>query len=176
MLQNSSSNSCGPLRVALASDAIAPALAPVTALIDPLPTSAHTASVVPRTAQRPALPKPPTPLTRVERALLQALRTGASNKALARQLGKSSHTVRNQLSTLFTKIGVGNRTQALVWLQAQATDFGVSTSTGTPASFDRFFGTSVLLPGTALPGTMTPHVSVSVTAADKIRDPSGADV
>lgn len=114
------------------------------------------------------------PLTRIERALLQALRTGASNKALARQLGKSSHTVRNQLSTLFMKIGVGNRTQALVWLQAHAAaaDFGVTD--WPPVSSDRSFGTSVLLPGSGVSVSMAHAQALPAIAADSLSDQSGA--
>ncbi|MDH5453824.1 MAG: LuxR C-terminal-related transcriptional regulator, partial [Paracoccaceae bacterium] len=39
--------------------------------------------------------------------------TGASNKQIARTLAKSEYTVRNQLNTLFRKINVVNRTQAV---------------------------------------------------------------
>lgn len=114
------------------------------------------------------------PLTRIERALLQALRTGASNKALARQLGKSSHTVRNQLSALFMKIGVGNRIQALVWLQTHAVvaDFGVTD--WPPVSSDRSFGTSVLLPGSGVSVNMAHAQSLPAIAADSLSDPYGA--
>ena len=54
-------------------------------------------------------------ITEVERHLLHALSTGASNKHMARSLGKSLFTVRNQLSNLFKRINVSNRTQAVCW-------------------------------------------------------------
>lgn len=54
-------------------------------------------------------------ITEVERHLLHALSTGASNKHMARFLGKSEFTVRNQLSNLFKRINVSNRTQATSW-------------------------------------------------------------
>lgn len=56
-----------------------------------------------------------TGLTIIEQHLLHALGTGASNKHVARHLGKSEYTIRNQLSTLFQKIDVSNRTQAVCW-------------------------------------------------------------
>ena len=59
----------------------------------------------------------PRPLSSIELDLLSALHTGASNRKIALQRGKSTYTVRNQLSTLYAKIGVKNRIQALVWLQ-----------------------------------------------------------
>ena len=164
MLQDSSPKPCLALKHASAPETLANGLASRTSPVRP-----NAGGVAPRAAQAFAIPKP---LTRIERALLQALRTGDSNKALARQLGKSSHTVRNQLSTLFAKIGVSNRTQALAWLQTHApvADFVVTDSS--PVSSDRFFGTSVLLPGTALPGTMAQHAAAaSTTVADNIRHP-----
>ncbi|QJC55957.1 CsgBAC operon transcriptional regulatory protein [Polaromonas vacuolata] len=57
------------------------------------------------------------PLSSIEIDLLNALHTGASNRKIALERGKSTYTVRNQLSTLYAKIGVTNRIQALVWLQ-----------------------------------------------------------
>lgn len=54
-------------------------------------------------------------LSRTEWRLLRALATGAGNKQIARELDKSELTVRNQLSALFRKIKVVNRTQAVHW-------------------------------------------------------------
>jgi len=56
-----------------------------------------------------------TELTSVEQHLLHALSTGASNKHMARHLGKSEFTIRNQLSGVFRKIQVINRMQAAFW-------------------------------------------------------------
>ncbi|MHB1198508.1 MAG: response regulator transcription factor [Polaromonas sp.] len=58
-------------------------------------------------------------LTSVEQHLLHALSSGASNKHMARHLGKSEFTIRNQLSTLFKKVNVSNRTQAVCWYREQ---------------------------------------------------------
>lgn len=70
-------------------------------------------------------------LTALEWHLLHALSTGASNKHIARDLGKSEFTIRNQLSTLFKKIEVANRTQAAFWCREyrvarEAVDAGTS--------------------------------------------------
>ena len=53
--------------------------------------------------------------TPVEQDLLHALNSGASNKQVASAMRKSEQTVRNQLSTLYRKINVSNRTQAVCW-------------------------------------------------------------
>jgi DNA-binding NarL/FixJ family response regulator len=53
--------------------------------------------------------------TQAELRLLGALDTGATNKQVARATHKSEQTVRNQLSTLYRKINVSNRTQAVCW-------------------------------------------------------------
>lgn len=58
-------------------------------------------------------------ITSVEQHLLHALSTGASNKHMARYLGKSEYTIRNQLSTLFKKVNVSNRTQVVCWYREQ---------------------------------------------------------
>jgi len=57
-------------------------------------------------------------LTDIELQLLQALLSGASNKQIGRELGKSEFTVRNQLSVAFQKIRVANRMQAAFWFRA----------------------------------------------------------
>ena len=54
-------------------------------------------------------------LTPIEQILLHTLSTGASNKHMARCLGKSEFTIRNQLSTLFRKLNADNRLQAVTW-------------------------------------------------------------
>ena len=54
-------------------------------------------------------------LTPIEQLLLHTLSTGVSNKHLARHLGKSEFTIRNQLSTLFRKLNADNRLQAVTW-------------------------------------------------------------
>ena len=53
--------------------------------------------------------------TPAEQHLLHALNSGASNKQVASAMRKSEQTVRNQLSTLYKKLNVSNRTQAVYW-------------------------------------------------------------
>ena len=54
-------------------------------------------------------------LTPMEQMLPHTLSTGVSNKNIARHLGKSEFTIRNQLSTLFRKLNADNRLQAVTW-------------------------------------------------------------
>jgi two-component system, NarL family, nitrate/nitrite response regulator NarL len=67
---------------------------------------------------------PPPDLTPAERQLLRALAVGASNKTIARHLGKSEFTVRNQLSHLFKKIKASNRAQATNWWRESTRNSG----------------------------------------------------
>ena len=60
------------------------------------------------------LDDPDTPLlTRRELDVLAALGDGLSNKAVARRLGISQHTVKFHLESLFRKLGVTGRTEAV---------------------------------------------------------------
>ena len=63
----------------------------------------------PRTQQ---LPPPLDKLTPREQDILTRLAAGDDNAAIARHLGLSDKTVRNQLSGVFTKLGVAGRVQA----------------------------------------------------------------
>ncbi len=54
-------------------------------------------------------------LTRRERALLEALSKGLSNRELARDFDISANTVKFHLSNLFEKLGVRNRAQAIAF-------------------------------------------------------------
>jgi DNA-binding NarL/FixJ family response regulator len=54
------------------------------------------------------------PLTAAEAAVLELLARGLDNHAIAGQLGKSEKTVRNQVSTIFDKLGVRTRAEAIV--------------------------------------------------------------
>jgi DNA-binding NarL/FixJ family response regulator len=58
-------------------------------------------------------------LTPRERAVLEALARGLGNKQIAAQLGVSERTVKFHVSSLFAKLGAGNRTEA-VTLAARA--------------------------------------------------------
>lgn len=53
-------------------------------------------------------------LTPAEVAILDLVAEGLDNRAVAERLGKSEKTVRNQLSVVFSKLGVHSRAQAIV--------------------------------------------------------------
>lgn len=53
-------------------------------------------------------------LTPAEAAVMQLVAEGMNNRKIAEHLGKSEKTVRNQLSTIFDKLGVESRAQAIV--------------------------------------------------------------
>jgi len=49
-----------------------------------------------------------------QRKILELLAQGFPNKAIAKRLGIASSTVKNQLTAIFDKLGVSNRTQAAI--------------------------------------------------------------
>lgn len=53
-------------------------------------------------------------LTRAERDVLRLVALGLDNAAIAQQLDKSEKTVRNQVSSIFDKLGVHTRAEAIV--------------------------------------------------------------
>lgn len=57
-----------------------------------------------------------------EIAVLRLLARGLPNKQIARQLGISPRTVEGHLTHIFNKLGVGSRTEALLW----ALDHGIA--------------------------------------------------
>jgi len=61
-------------------------------------------------------------LTARESSVLEVLARGLDTEAMAVRLGMSEKTLRNHLSTIFGKLGVANRTQAI--LHARARGFG----------------------------------------------------
>lgn len=65
----------------------------------------------------PPLPPPLDQLTARERTLLARLALGDSNAQIARHLGLGEKTVRNQLSIVFSKLGVVDRVQAALLAQ-----------------------------------------------------------
>lgn len=67
-------------------------------------------------------------LTQRERAIIQAVveGNGAVNKALAERLFISEHTLRNHLTSIYQKLGVGNRLE--LYIYATKHHFGIVTS------------------------------------------------
>ena len=56
-------------------------------------------------------------LTRAENEVLRLVATGLDNHAIAQHLHKSEKTVRNQLSSIFDKLGVRTRAEAIVYVR-----------------------------------------------------------
>ena len=50
-----------------------------------------------------------------ERQVLEQLATGAANQAIADELGLATQTVRNYISSIYDKLGVHSRAEAIVW-------------------------------------------------------------
>jgi two-component system nitrate/nitrite response regulator NarP len=63
-------------------------------------------------------------LSKREKALLEALSTGLTNRELARQFEISPNTVKFHLSNLFEKLSVKNRTQAIAFYYANRSSRG----------------------------------------------------
>lgn len=68
-------------------------------------------------------PPPTDPLTPREQDVLRLLATGETNKAIARRLGITDHTVKFHLNAIMTKLGAQSRTDAV----ARAVRAGVLT-------------------------------------------------
>lgn len=56
----------------------------------------------------------PERLTPREQEVLRLVKTGLTNKQVARELGIGLDTVKRHLHTIFLKLGVSNRTEAVV--------------------------------------------------------------
>jgi two-component system, NarL family, nitrate/nitrite response regulator NarL len=84
------------------------------------------------TLRRPAatLPSPFDRLSAREREILAHLAAGESNASIARRLGISEKTVRNQVSAVFTKLGVPDRIKAALLVR----DAGVLPDLAGPAT------------------------------------------
>ena len=65
-------------------------------------------------AREEARPQDAAPLTPRERKVLELLRSGKTNAEIAAQVFLSEKTVRNHLSSVYRKLGVANRAQAIV--------------------------------------------------------------
>jgi len=66
---------------------------------------------VPTSFEAAALPEP---LTRREREVLRLMAAGASNKEIARALHAADGTIKNHASAIFAKLGVRDRTRAVL--------------------------------------------------------------
>jgi DNA-binding NarL/FixJ family response regulator len=75
---------------------------------------AAAAHVVARLAAPPAPPAPFPELTPREREVLDAVARGRPNGAIAAELGLAAKTVGNHVSTIFAKLGVATRAEAVV--------------------------------------------------------------
>jgi DNA-binding NarL/FixJ family response regulator len=56
-------------------------------------------------------------LTQRERDVLRLLGSGLPNKRIAHELGISEQTVKTHLTSIFSRIGVNDRTNAALWAQ-----------------------------------------------------------
>ncbi len=88
---------------------------PVEKLLDTCVAVAGGQMVFPFLDVRELQADPISQLTRRERALLEALSKGLTNKDLARDFDISANTVKFHLSNLFEKLGVRNRAQAIAF-------------------------------------------------------------
>jgi DNA-binding NarL/FixJ family response regulator len=67
---------------------------------------------------RPASPAPAPSISGQQLRILDRLARGLSNKQIAKELGIASSTVKNQLTVVFDKLRVSNRTQAAIAARA----------------------------------------------------------
>ena len=78
----------------------------------------------PELARQLAAPEPPAPrpqavaMSEQQWKILELLAQGSPNKAIAREIGIAASTVKNQLTVVFDKLGVSNRTQAAIAARA----------------------------------------------------------
>jgi DNA-binding CsgD family transcriptional regulator len=61
-------------------------------------------------------------LTRREREIVLAILDGCTNREMSQRFGISEQTVKNQLSTLYAKVGVSSRLELAVWAQRRLGD------------------------------------------------------
>ncbi len=93
--------------------------APVEHLLDACRDVAAGKMVFPFVDVRDLAADPITTLSRKERAMLEALSKGLTNKELAVELGVSVNTVKFHLSNLYDKLAVKNRAQAIAFFYAK---------------------------------------------------------
>jgi DNA-binding NarL/FixJ family response regulator len=65
------------------------------------------------------LPPPVVKLTPREREIIDAILGAASNRAIAERLGISEQSVKNRLTGLYKKLGVGNRVELILVLMKE---------------------------------------------------------
>ena len=92
-----------------------PRKGPVEGLLDTCAAVAAGQMVFPFLDVRDLHVDPIHQMTRRERALLEALSKGLSNRQLAAEFGISANTVKFHLSNLYEKLGVSSRTQAVAF-------------------------------------------------------------
>lgn len=69
--------------------------------------------------RRRASPPPQPPLSERELEVLRLLAQGQENRAIAAELHITTNTVKNHISAIFRKLGVGNRIEAAVYAHEQ---------------------------------------------------------
>ena len=65
------------------------------------------------------LPPPVVKLTPREREIIDAIFGAASNRTIAERLGISEQSVKNRLTGLYKKLGVGNRVELVLVLMRE---------------------------------------------------------
>jgi DNA-binding NarL/FixJ family response regulator len=102
----------GTPQVAAAVEAAAAGLVvlPAGAIPDAMISGAQTA---PRAGRRAAVPGDTPTLTPREREILALMADGLGNKAIAPRLGISAHTVKFHIASIFAKLGVTTRAEAV---------------------------------------------------------------
>ena len=80
------------------------------------------------------------------RRMLELLAQGAGSKLIAKELGYQEGTMRVYLHNLYRKIGVGNKTEAVIWYLKRTGFAGVPAAEATPevAAHDDLFGDMAL--------------------------------
>lgn len=82
------------------------------------PVSAHVLATAVRRPASPAVSRPGESLSAQEKKVLNLVAEGRTNKQVADTLMLTEGTVKNYLATIFGKLGVKNRTEAVVlWLK-----------------------------------------------------------
>ena len=99
----------------------APRSGEVDTLLDTCAAVAAGKMVVPVSDVRELQADPIQTLSRKERAMLEALSKGLTNRELSRELGISINTVKFHLSNLYDKLAVRNRAQAIAFYYSSRT-------------------------------------------------------